>query len=300
MKLKITMLCMSILLSTFFFNQAFGQNLAVTGKVTNSETGEPLAGASVADVGTKNITSTDTNGNFSISVAKGGRITVTYVGMVATSIKINNAGAVNIVMERAGKNMDEIIVIGYGTQKITKVSGAITSVNGAAIQKLKPVRVEEALQGASGVNVVQSGSPGAKPFISIRGLPSYQGNGPLVVVDGVPQTQDDLNSINPADIESISVLKDAATTAIYGVKGGNGVIVVTTKSGRKNQKTEIAVSSNYGIQEVMNTIGVLNASEYGAIINEGSTVALVSDAGTPGISDPGFLLVRECVKKILK
>lgn len=272
MKLKTTMLCLSILLGTIF-QQALGQNLAVTGKVTSSENGEPLIGASVSADGTKSITSTDANGNFSITVAKGTRLNITYVGMAPSSVKINNAGTVNIVMERAGKNMDEVIVIGYGTQKVTKVSGAITSVNGAAIQKLKPVRVEEALQGAAGVNVIQSGSPGAKPFISIRGLPSYQGNGPLIIVDGISQTQDDLNSINPADIESISVLKDAATVAIYGVAGGNGVLIVTTKGGRKNLKPEFNINSSYGIQEVTNTVPVLNASEYAAMVNEGSTLS---------------------------
>ena len=272
MKLKFKMLCLSILLGTIF-QQAQGQNLAVTGKVTNIENGEPLVGASVAVAGTKNITSTDANGSFSIAVAKGERLTVTYVGMAPTSIKINNAGTFNIVMERAGKNMDEVVVIGYGTQKVTKVSGAITTVTAATIQKLKPVRVEEALQGSAGVHVVQSGSPGAKPFISIRGLPSYKGNGPLVVVDGVPQTQDDLNSINPADIESISVLKDAATAAIYGVAGGNGVLIVTTKGGRKNSKTEFNINSSYGIQEVTNIVPLLNASEYAAIVNEGSTLS---------------------------
>lgn len=125
---------------------------------------------------------------------------------------------------------------------------------------------------ASGVNVIQGGTPGSKPTVLIRGIPSFSGTDPIVVIDGVPQSLTDLNSINSADIESINVLKDAATTAIYGVKGGNGVIVVTTKSGQ-NQKTEISINSNYGVQEVINTIGVLNATEYGAIINEGSTVA---------------------------
>ncbi len=107
----------------------------------------------------------------------------------------------------------------------------------------------------------------------IRGIPSFSGTDPVVIIDGVPQTLTDFNSINPSDIESINVLKDAATTAIYGVKGGNGVIVVTTKGGRRSGKTEITVNSNFGMQEVANTIGVLNASEYAAMINEGSTVS---------------------------
>jgi TonB-linked SusC/RagA family outer membrane protein len=121
--------------------------------------------------------------------------------------------------------------------------------------------------------VIQSGSPGAKPTVLIRGIPSFSGTDPVVIIDGVPQTLTDLNAINAADIESINVLKDAATTAIFGVKGGNGVIVVTTKGGRKSQKAAITINSNYGVQEVMNTLGVLNATEYGAMINEGSTTA---------------------------
>jgi TonB-linked SusC/RagA family outer membrane protein len=149
------------------------------------------------------------------------------------------------------------------------------------------VRAEDALQGrASGVTVVSSGSPGVKPTVLIRGIPSYTGTDPVVVVDGAIQTLDDLNSINPADIESINVLKDAATTAIYGVKGGNGVIVVTTKTGRKSQKAEFNYNGNYAVQEVMNTIGVLNASEYAAIVNEGS-VASGGNLIFPNISNLG-------------
>ncbi len=272
MKFKIIMLCLSIFLGTIF-QHVNGQDLTATGKVTNKVSGEPLVGATVSVQGTKTLTSTDAGGNFSISVPKGGRLTITFTGFSPFNLLVNKVGPFSIEMEEASKNLDEVVVIGYGTQKITKVSGSISTVNGASIQKLKPVRVEEALQGASGVNVVQSGSPGAKPFISIRGIPSYQGNSPLVVVDGVTQTQDDLNSINPSDIESISILKDAATAAIYGVAGGNGVLIVTTKGGRKNQKVEFNLNSSYGIQQVTNIVPVLNASEYAAIINEGSTVS---------------------------
>ena len=272
MKLKITLLCLSIFLGTIF-QQAFCQNLSFTGKVINQATGEPLPGATVTVNGTKTQTSTDAGGNFTIPVEKGKRLTITYIGMVPVSIQVSNAGPVNITMEETGKDLDEVIVIGYGTQKITKVSGAIAGVKAEAIAKLKPVRIEDAIQGAAGVNVVQSGSPGATPLILIRGIPSYRNNGPLVVVDGVPQSQADLNSINPGDIESVNVLKDAATAAIYGVSGGNGVIIITTKGGRKNQKTEFNIVSTYGIQEVANTVPVLNASEYAAMINEGSTVS---------------------------
>lgn len=273
MKLKISMLCMSLLLSTIFLNQAFGQNITISGKVKSKLTGEPVVGASVNLQGSSTTTSTDASGNFTISVPKGGKITITSIGYAPASLQINKEGAVTVLLEEATKSLDEVVVVGYGTQKVTKVSGAISGVKAAAIEKLKPVRVEEAIQGASGVNVIQSGSPGAQPLILIRGIPSYSNNGPLVVVDGVPQSQADLNSINPSDIESINILKDAATAAIYGVSGGNGVIIVTTKAGRKNQKTEFSINSFYGIQEVANTVPVLNASEYAAIVNEGSTLS---------------------------
>ena len=249
------------------------QNKTVRGKVTG-EKGEAISKASVVVKGTKLGTTTNDNGEFSISVpASAKNLVISSVEFEAKEVAITD-GPLEITLVAAVSKLNEVIVVGYGTQRVTKVSGAISTVKAADIEKLKPVRTEEALQGkASGVTVIQSGSPGSKPTVLIRGIPSFSGTDPVVIIDGVPQSLTDLNSVNPADIESINVLKDAATTAIYGVKGGNGVILVSTKSGRKNQKTEIAVNSNYGVQEVLNTIGVLNASEYGAIINEGSTVA---------------------------
>ncbi|MEY2918443.1 MAG: hypothetical protein RIS73_2157 [Bacteroidota bacterium] len=273
MKLKLTLLCIGILFCCLF-QQAIAQTLSISGKVKSKATNEPLVSASIFVLGGSGSTVTDAAGSFSITVQKGNTLVISYAGMEAVRYKVNNAVTINIQMEEATKNLNEVVVVGYGTQKVTKVSGAISTVKAADIEKLKPVRVEDALQGrASGVTVISPGSPGAKPTVLIRGIPSFSGTDPVVIIDGVPQSLTDFNSINPSDIESINVLKDAATTAIYGVKGGNGVIVVTTKSGRKNQKSEILVSSNYGVQEVMNTIGVLNATEYAAIINEGSTVA---------------------------
>jgi len=252
----------------------YAQSIAVTGRVKNKNTGEMLVGASVSVQG-KSVALTDANGRFSLNTSVGSVLEITYTGLIATKVTVAKAGDLEISLEQNPANtLGDVVVIGYGTQKVTKISGAISTVKASDIEKLKPVRTEEALQGkASGVNVIQSGSPGSKPTVLIRGIPSFSGTDPVVIIDGVPQTLTDLNSINASDIESINVLKDAATTAIYGVKGGNGVIVVTTKGGRKNQKAAISVASNYGVQEVMNTIGVLNASEYGAMINEGSTTA---------------------------
>jgi len=276
MKLKLAFLSAVFLLCSIL-NHSYAQNLQVTGTVKNKTTNENLIGATVAVKGGAAAVSTDAKGSFSISVPSTGSVLIiSYSGMKTLEYAVGNTttGIVILLEESASTTLTDVVVIGYGTQKITKVSGAISTVKSADLEKLKPVRAEEALQGrASGVTVIQGGTPGSAPTITIRGLPSYSGNEPLVIVDGIQQSITDLNSISAADIESINVLKDASATAIFGIKGGNGVIVVTTKSGRKNQKAEFTVNSNYGVQEVINTIGVLNASEYAAIINEGSLLA---------------------------
>jgi len=251
----------------------WAQNKKINGKVTD-EKGAAISKASILVKGTQLGASTDANGNFTITVPGSAKTLVVSSTNFTTKEVVITASPINIELTAVETKLDEVIVVGYGVQRVTKVSGAIATVKGADIEKLHPVRAEDALQGrASGVTVISAGSPGAKPTVLIRGIPSYTGTDPVVVVDGSIQTLNDLNSINASDIESISVLKDAATTAIYGVKGGNGVIVVTTKGGRKNQKTEFNYSTNYGMQEVLNQIGVLNASEYAAMLNEGSVVS---------------------------
>ena len=274
MKCKIRfLLCAAFFLS--FLGTAYAQSINVNGKVTRKSNGEPLAGASVTVKDATAATTTDQAGNYSIMVPqKGATLVISYAGMATIQKVVIQAGVLNFVLEEsAASTLSDVVVVGYGTQKVTKVSGAVSTVKAADIQKLNPVRVEEALQGSvSGVNIIQSGSPGASPTIFIRGIPDLSGK-PTVIVDGVEQTTDDLNSINPSEIESVSVLKDAAATAIYGVKGGNGVIVITTKTGRKNQKTDISINSSYSIQQVIRTLPVLNATEYGAILNEGSTLS---------------------------
>lgn len=276
MKQKLTLLCGIFVLSSMF-NYIFAQNAQVTGKVTQKSNNQPLASVSVGLKNGTAATVTDDNGNYSISIPKeGATLVVSYVGLATMERKVTGGGVVNFSLEQndTKNDLDEVVVIGYGTQKITKVSGAISSVKAADIEKAQAVRIEEAIQGrASGVTVIQSGSPGVKPTFLIRGIPSYNGSQPLVIVDGSQQTLDDFNSINPADVESINILKDASATAIYGVGGGNGVIVVTTKTGRKNQKTQFSLASSYGMQEAERTIGVLNATEYAAMLNEGSTLS---------------------------
>lgn len=263
--------------------------IPITGVVTDQSTGLPLESVTIQVKGTTNGTSTDKTGAFKLDVPDANAVLViSLVGYKTQEVKVGSNNFVTVKLASGVAALEEVVVIGYGTQKVTKVSGAIATVKGSDIEKLRPVRAEDAIQGrASGVTVVSTGSPGAKPTVLVRGIPSYAGNDPLIIIDGVQQSLDDLNSINSADIESINVLKDAATTAIYGVKGGNGVILINTKSGRKIQKTEFSLGANYGVQEVMNTIGVLNATEYAAIVNEGSTVSggpvIFPDLSTLGV-----------------
>ena len=273
MKMKSAFLFLC-LLATGLLTQVFGQDLTIIGKVSNKKTGEALQGASVSVKENSNKVITDAKGAFKISCLQGGTIVVNYVGMATKMVKVTSADPIEIQLDEKAEAMGDVVVVGYGVQKRSKVSGALSTVKSEDIEKLKPVRTEEALQGsASGVTVIQTGSPGSKPTILIRGIASNSGNSPLVIIDGVQQTQDDLNSISPADIENITVLKDAAMTAIYGSKGGNGVIVVTTKGGRKNLKTEVALNSFYGNQSVIKKVGMLNATEYAAMVNEGSTTS---------------------------
>lgn len=254
---------------------SLAQDRPFSGVVVN-EKGEPISNVSVLLKGTTRGTTTNEKGEFSLSLPAAGRgqtLVISSLGYAKQEVAVTGA-TVRVVLSLSAANLDDVVVIGYGTQKITKVSGAISTIKSEDIAKVNAVRVEDAIQGrASGVNVIQSGSPGSTPTVLIRGIPSYAGSDPLVVVDGVQQSLVDFNSINPADVESINVLKDAATTSIYGVKGGNGVIVITTKSGKRNQKPQLSLNGNYGFQEVQRKIGVLNATEYGAMVNEGSTTA---------------------------
>ena len=191
MKLKLTLLSLCVLLASLS-GTAWAQNIPVTGTVTNKATGEPLAGATIMARNSSAKTLTDAQGNFSITVpATGTTLVISYAGMKPVDFKVSStATKATIQMEEsATTTLSDVVVVGYGTQKITKVSGAISTIKAADIEKLRPVRTEEALQGrASGVNVIQNGSPGSKPTVLIRGIPSFSGTDPVVIIDGSPQT----------------------------------------------------------------------------------------------------------------
>ena len=256
------------------------QAQSISGSITDSEDNQPLAGVNILVEGDSNGAVSDFDGNFTISNFESGSVLVfSYVGYKTFNLKVSSQEIldfqnIKVSMDKDLSQLDEVIVIGYGSQKLSDISGAVSTVNADAIEASSPVRVEDALQGqASGINIISSGSPGSKPTVLIRGITSYAGNDPLVVIDGVSASIDDLNSLNPNDVKSVNVLKDAALASIYGVKGGSGVIVITTKSGQRNTETTFTLNTSVGNQEVVKTIDVLNASEYVAILNEASSNA---------------------------
>ena len=250
------------------------QTGSLSGSVTDANTNDALPGVNVIVKNTTNGTNTDFNGNFSLNDVKSGDVLVfSYIGYQTFEYTVSSSFNVSISLEEDVEALEEVVLLGYVSQKASNISGAVTTVDGESVAKLKPVRVEDALQGQAGINVIASGAPGSKPTVLIRGISSYSGNDPLVIVDGINLTLDDMASLDPNNIESISVLKDASTTALYGVEGGNGVILITTKGGKRNQETQFSFDSSYGQQSVEKTIAVLNATEYAAILNEGSVAS---------------------------
>ncbi|THH36539.1 SusC/RagA family TonB-linked outer membrane protein [Neolewinella litorea] len=248
------------------------QSFMATGTITDAENGDPLIGASVIVVepsGTDGVrgTVTDFDGSFSIpDVDRGTELRITYTGYRPTTVTVDNSDPLAIGLAPDVQALDEVVVIGYGTQQKRNVTGAVSTVDSETITDLKPIKIEQALQGTvAGVNVTtQSGAPGAGLNIRIRGVSTNGQNAPLVIIDGY---QGDLGTLNPSDIETITVLKDAQA-AVYGTIGANGVILVTTKTGKKNQPARLSYNTYVGTQESSRSLNLLNATEYALLLNE--------------------------------
>lgn len=272
------------LFCTIFGLQTFAQDIRISGLVTSKEDGQPLPGVSVVIQGTLKGTITDFDGNYTLQAPPNAILEFSYIGMKSMEISVDGRTTIDLVMENDAIGVDEVVVIGYGTQKKEDVTGAVSIVNSDMIENLNPQKVEQALQGTmSGVNVTtQSGAPGANLDIRIRGISTNGDASPVAIIDGY---QGDLNTLNPNDIETITVLKDAQA-AIYGTVGANGIILVTTKSGKKNQKTKVSINSSIGIQETTRKLPVLNATEYAVLQNE-AYAANGQDIPFPNIANLG-------------
>lgn len=271
------------ILALFFIGHLSAQSLDVSGNVQD-ETGIPIPGANIIVKNTSKGTTTDFDGNFILTgVEQGSTITISYIGYVSKEIVVSNKKLTIQLIEDLAQ-LDEIVVIGYGTQKKKDVTGAVSVISAATLEDLRPVDAAQALQGTSaGVSVTSpSGSPGGGFNILIRGVSSNGDNGPLIIIDGY---KGDLNTINPSDIETFSILKDAQA-AIYGIEGANGVVLVTTKSGKKNSAAKISYSGYTGIQETTRELPYLNATEYALLLNE-SYAANGSELPFPNVSGLG-------------
>jgi len=233
----------------------------ITGKVTNDK-GEPIPGVSVIIKGTTNGTITDVDGNYSLGIPADAKVLVfTYVGMTMQEITIGSQTVINVVLKEAAVGLDEIVVIGYGTVKKSDLTGAVASIKSEAIKAIPLNNVMQSLSGrATGVQVMQNtGAPGSSISVRIRGANSILGsNEPLYVVDGFPYAGSDPSVLSNSDIQSVEILKDASATAIYGSRGANGVVLITTRRGKAGITT-IDFESSYGMQSISNKIDLMNA-----------------------------------------
>ena len=252
--------------------------------------GLPVIAANISQKGTNNATITDLKGNFTLNVT--GRqpvLVISYIGYVTTEVNVSGRAFVEVVLQEDVAALDEVVVVGYGTMRKKDVTGAVSSVRSGEITKNATSNVMQAIAGKmSGVQVVQnSGTPGGDVSILIRGVGTINDASPLYVIDGVP-VSGGMWYLNPNDVESIDVLKDASATAIYGSRGANGVVMVTTKQAQEGH-TEINFDYSYGIQHSAKTYKMLDASQYAALHNEMRTNAGPEYSLNPAFADPESL-----------
>ena len=254
-------------------------SMIATGTVSDSA-GEPLIGVSVVEKGAQNGVTTDIDGNFRISVADGATLIFSYIGYEPAELPA--ATGMAVTLKESTTMLDEVVAVGYGTQKKSVVTASIAKVSSDDLAATAPVRMDNALKGlASGVTVTSSsGQPGAAARVRIRGIGTINNSDPLYIVDGMP-IEGGLDYLNPNDIASIEVLKDAASGAVYGARAANGVVLVTTKQGKEGP-TRISYDFSYGWQSVAKKRNVLNAMEYAMMMNEGA----VNSGVAPSFADP--------------
>lgn len=271
--------CMALLLSVFMMQSGFAQEQSqfVTGNVKSGDDGMSVPGATVAIEGTKTATSTDFDGNFKLEAKAGNVIVISFMGFKTQRITVGTQKTLAITLQTEAADLKEVVVIGYGSQKKTLVTNAVTQVSGENLAKTNTTNALQALQGqAAGIQITStSGQPGEGLNVVIRGVGSTAGSSPLYVVDGILTS--DISYLSNSDIESISVLKDAASAAIYGSQASNGVVLVTTKKGKRGSSGQVTFDQYYGVQSVSRKVDLLDATEYATILNE----SRVNSGNTP-------------------
>nr|WP_315166315.1 TonB-dependent receptor [uncultured Flavobacterium sp.] len=266
--MKLSKLLIFCFLSVLFSVYGQAQDVSIKGKVID-ESGLPIPGVTISIRGTAKATSSDSDGNYVIKAASSGTLVFSYVGYTSIQESINGRTDINVRLHTETQSLQEVVVnVGYGTQKRKNLTNAVSTVKSDVFENRPIVSVAQAIQGnATGVNVVQtSGKPGASFDVRIRGLSSINSeNSPLYVVDGI-QTKD-ISGLNTEDIVDLSILKDATATAIYGVNGSTGVVIITTKKG-KSYKNDFQFSSYLGLSKAVSNVDVLNLTDYKTLINE--------------------------------
>ena len=264
-----------------FWSAAWSQDRLVSGKVTSADEQMALPGVNVLVEGTTKGTTTDSEGNYSIQLASGeNSLVFSFVGYTPFTVQVGNQTTIDVVLQTDVQSLSEIVVVGYGVQREKDLTSSISTLKTSELTKTPSGQAMQALQGkVPGVQIVSSGAPGDSPTIRIRGIGSYPGSGttnqdPLYVVDGM--FFDNIDFLNPSDIASISVLKDASAAAIYGVRAANGVVLIETKSGKIGQKAQITYDGYYGVQIAQNVLKMANAEQFATMANESGSVA---DAG---------------------
>ena len=249
------------------FNNSISASVIISGKVID-ENGQPLHGVTINEKGTKNNTITDAQGDFQLNVASERSILeISFVGFVSKEVEVGTQTVINITLQRKISSLDSVVVIGFGTQKKSDLTGSISSITSSDISSLPVPDIGQAIQGkAAGVQIVSSGAPGSNVTIRVRGIGTVNNSDPLLVIDGVP-TDVPLNTINPDDIATIDILKDASASAIYGSRGANGVVIITTKKGISGQN-HLSFNAFVGSQKATSMVKMLNASQFALLNNE--------------------------------
>lgn len=265
--MKKAVLALLIMMGSF---AVFAQGLQIKGVVTSADDGQPIPGVSVVQKGTTNGIITDMDGNFTLNAPGNSSLVFSFVGMKTQEIPVGMRTVINVVLAAEQTDIDEVVVVGYGTQKKSLVTGAISKIGSDELKKTSDMRVTQALQGKTAGVVISSnsGQPGDQVSIRIRGIGTNGDAEPLYIIDGLPMSGAGTDFLNSNDVESIEVLKDAASSAIYGARGANGVILITTKSGKKGSKMVVSYDGYYGVQNPWRKLNLLNSKQYMQLTNE--------------------------------